>query len=406
MVAYVCGFRCLRAALPGLLAFGLAGCQSPEPETAGIQISESGSGAYEVAMTAYRDGAALAWYDTRDGNAELYLRLIDSHGQPSGPEHRLTSDADESYAVSIAALGDALAVAWYAKDNDDTLQAHIGAWDPVAGWRWRRTPGRFAQSRNPVIAAHGETIFCAWIEAAKGDEDKESVYFGFWRADGTMLSEPQPLGAAGAQTWNLNAALDTEDRAFVVFDAPDADNVYELFAAEVGAGGAKLFQLSASDGFASKYPDIAISSESTDRLVALTWFDERDGNEETYLSVMPLAELGPGKIDAFARRLSYSRGSSIGSYVAWSGGHIGVAWSDMQALSHDVFLQYFDGDAVPLGPAMAVTNSDGDSLIPAIEPWADGFAVAWNELAISAGGPRDADGSEVYFAEFGGLWQP
>ena len=66
-------------------------------------------------------GAAVARYDNRDGNAEVYLRLVGV--EPGGGaaasgsdglswEVRLTRSGAESYEASIDRLGEGLAVAW------------------------------------------------------------------------------------------------------------------------------------------------------------------------------------------------------------------------------------------------------------------------------------------------------
>ena len=37
----------------------------------GRRVSEGGRGAYEASLTRIGDGFAVAWYDDRDGNAEI-----------------------------------------------------------------------------------------------------------------------------------------------------------------------------------------------------------------------------------------------------------------------------------------------------------------------------------------------
>ena len=63
------------------------GCSPPR------QISDSGFGAYEVSLAAWNDGLAVAWYDTRHGNAEIYVRSLDENGRNAGAELRLTRHA-------------------------------------------------------------------------------------------------------------------------------------------------------------------------------------------------------------------------------------------------------------------------------------------------------------------------
>src|SRR5262245_3100285 len=61
------------------------------------QVSQSSVGAYETALALDKKGFAVAWYDTRDGNPEIYMRLLDESGNPAGPERRLTETSDMSY---------------------------------------------------------------------------------------------------------------------------------------------------------------------------------------------------------------------------------------------------------------------------------------------------------------------
>jgi len=350
-------------------------------------------------MARYRDGLAVAWYDTRDGNAEIYLRLADPDGRPVWPELRLTEDDEASYVVSVDAVGDALALAWYGRRSDDTLQAHLGVWDPEHGWRWRIELGDVQSSRNPVVRAHGETIFCAWVEPDGMSPGAGVIKYGFWGQDGAELTGPLVLAAAGDETWNLNAAFDADgESVFVAFDAPDSTGTYELFLGRADPDGATVTQLSASDGFASKYPDIAISTQDNEKLAAITWFDDKDGNQETYVAVAPVDALGGGAVDAMATRISHTAGASIGSYLAWHGDRVGVAWSDQLSESYDIQFQWFDSDAEPRSEIIALTQSRANAFVPAILSDGDGFAIAWNEIPDGNDDLHNSQGSEIWLS--------
>ena len=192
-------------------ALAAAGC-SPR------QISDSGFGAYEVSLAAWSDGFAVAWFDTRDGNAEVYVRSLDADGREAGPELRLTTTAAQSYEADIAPLTGGFAVAWYEKAHDGAMRAQLGVWQRDATPVWS-TPiaARAGASRNPIVRSFGDALFCAWIEA-DGD-GRESVWGGWWGLDGQPRDAPVRLGAAGETTWNLNAAIAPSGEAWVVFDA-------------------------------------------------------------------------------------------------------------------------------------------------------------------------------------------
>ena len=178
----------------------LAACAPPR------QVSDSGFGAYAVSLAAFDDGFALAWYDTRHGNAEIYVRPLDAAGRDAGPEARLTTTEAESYEADIAPLGDSFAAAWYEKAQDGALRPQLGVWSRDGAHRWT-TPlavGTGGGSRNPVVRSFGGALFCAWIEAAA--DGTETVWAGWWDRDGRPRGTAVALGPASATTWNLNAA--------------------------------------------------------------------------------------------------------------------------------------------------------------------------------------------------------
>ncbi len=363
----------------------LAACAPPR------QVSDSGFGAYAVSLAAFDDGLALAWYDTRHGNAEIYVRRLDATGDDAGPELRLTTTEAQSFEADIAPLDDAFAVAWYERAQDGVLRAQLGVWSRDGTHRWT-TPLAVGMesSRIPVVRSTSDALFCAWAEAAA--DGSETVWAGWWELDGRQRSPPVALGPASATTWNLNAAIADSGAAVVAFDAQAGTDVEELFLATLADGRVTLTQLSTDDGIRSKYPDVALAGTDA----ALTWFDERDGNREVYLAVAPLRALSP--VEPHARRITDTAGESIGAYVAWNRQRIGLAWSDDTDGNFEVYFQSFDAGNYPQSEPQRLTETPTNSLIPAIKPWRDGFAVAWDEVTPGAVSMHDDETrAEVLF---------
>lgn len=357
------------------------------------QISQSGFGAYEASVAALNDGFAVAWYDTRDGHPEIYLRLLDSKGNPAGNEWRLTGGQAAAYEADISAVGENVAVAWYERGLTSEYRAMLAIWTRAGSRLWVKTLSAADRyGRNPVVRAGKAGIFCAWLEYAAGTHpDVHAQWFDF---DGRPLGPPQRLGPAGRTTWNLNAAIDDRGRAWVVFDANAGTRREELFLARVEKSRSHLVRLTADDGQPSKYPDVAIAKGR----VALTWFDERDGNEEVYLFVAPAAEVKEG-LERRAVRVTRTAGESIGAYVAWNGSRVGLAWCDNSEGQHEIYFEPFTRDGVAVGAPRRLTHNDTQSLIPALRPVGDGFAIAWNEFTPGPAGGHDANSrSEVVFA--------
>ena len=378
--------RLTYARLSWVALASVLGCSPPR------QISESGFGAYEVSLAAWNDGLAVAWYDTRHGNAEIYVRSLDENGRNAGAELRLTDTPAESYEADIAPLEDAFAIAWYEKPHDGALSAQLGVWsrDGTPKWIVPIAVGA-GNSRNPVVRSFGDALFCAWIEADA--DDYEFVWGGWWGLDGHARGAPVRLGAAGETTWNLNAAVATSGEAWVAFDAEAGTRVEELFLATLVDGRATLARISADDGVRSKYPDIALADAGG----ALTWFDERDGNREVYLAVAPGRELLTS-VEGRGRRVTLTPGASIGAYVAWNRDRVGLAWSDDSSGNYEVFFQPFDAAGNPLAPFRRLSDTPTDSMIPAIKPWRDRFGLVWAEVSFGARTVhRDNTRGEVVF---------
>ena len=376
-----------------LSALLLGGCAGARP----IQISEPGGGAYEASLTRFGAGWAVAWHDTRDGHPELYARLIDLDGHPTSPPRRLTHTAAWSYEPHVADPGTGeLVVAWYSQSVSGESVTRVGAWSLTdeAGPRWARTLSDPAsRGRNVTVRVDKRRLFCAWIE--KSADDREAAVWAQWLDfDGQPLGPPRRLADAGPTTWNLNAAIDDQGRPWVVFDGTAAGTrADEIFLVRTDVRPPSSLRVTDDDGVASKYPDLAFGPDAA----AMTWFDERDGNQEVYLAVVPLAQLRD-RFEAYATRVTATAGASIGAYVAWSGNRVGVAWSDETDGEAEVYFQAFDATGRGVTAAARLTHNPTASLIPAIQAWGDGFALVWNEDVVAERGDHRSGGrSDVVF---------
>jgi hypothetical protein len=363
------------------------------------QVSHSGFGAYEASLTPLRDGYAVAWYDTRDGHPEIYARLLDQEGRAAGPERRLTRGKSAAYEPDVAASGDTLVVGWYERGSNAHYRSVVGAWTKGERLLWTHQLSPDSRNgKNTIVRARGDEIFCAWLEDASGKDPE--VRAQWFDVRGEALSAPRSIAPAGRTTWNLNAALDDRDRAWVTFDAKVSTRTDELFLARIDRKETHVVRLTADDGKASKYSDIAIRGERA----AVTWFDERDGNQEVYLFVAATADLEQAgtvdmRVDAHARRVTETPGESIGAYVAWNADRLGLAWCDNTVGQHEIYFEPFDAEARPLEPPLRVTNNPTQSLIPAIRRARDGFALVWNEFTPGPAGGHDPRGrSEIVFS--------
>jgi hypothetical protein len=268
------------------------------------------------------------------------------------------------------------------------MRAQLGVWqrDGTPVWSAPVAVGS-GSSRNAIVRSRDDALFVAWIEADAGGN--EFVWGGWWGVDGRLRGAPVRLGAAGETTWNLNAAIAPNGEAWVVFDARASTRVDELFAAQLAEGQVTLARLTADDGIRSKYPDLAFGAGGR---AAITWFDERDGNREVYLASFDTADELLLPVERRARRITKTPGASIGAYLGWNGERIGLVWCDDSGGNYEAYFQSLDASGTPIAPPRRLSDTPTNSMIPAIEPWREGFALAWTEVIFP---PVGADAEDT-----------
>jgi hypothetical protein len=382
----------------GLTLFAVLFCAACGP-SGGTQISQSGKGAFDASVIPTGDGFAVAWHDTRDGNQEIYLRLLNAMGEPVGQEHRLTSSPERSDDADIQPARDNFAVAW-SEEADGRRQARLGVWSPDGKPLWSNTlSSAESDGRNPILRRDGNGLMALWIEdlpaslANSKDRPWESeVWASWWSADGKVLRVPRMLAAAGKTTSGLSAGIDGRGWAWVMFDAKAGTKSEELFVARTNGSVVEVAVLTADDGVPSKSPELEFSSDGR---AAVTWYDERGGNQEVYLFAGRMSEF----LEERAFRVTETDGRSIAPYLAWNGRRIGVAWADDSDGQYEVYFRPFSDAGAPLARATRLTDNPTASVVPAIRPSGTGFALVWNEVT---GAPDGSDASpassEIAFA--------
>jgi hypothetical protein len=285
----------------------------------------------------------------------------------------LTDGKRDAYEPDIQLLDGDMLVAWYEKDpSSGALTARLGRFGLQGQSRWQLVLSRSdAKGRSAVVQLHDGQALVAWIETPAGGAP--AIWTARVAADGRYLQPAQRAVTVSTDTWNLNAAVDSRGTFHVVYDARIGSRAKELHLLAISSAGQTERQLSADDGKDSVYPDLDFAGDRA----ALTWFDSRDGNTEIYLFVGDLGALAD--IDARSIRVTATPGESTGAYAAWNGERLGVAWCDERDGQAEIFGQEFSVSGKPLAAARRITHTLAQSSIPAIRPWRDGFALAWNE---------------------------
>jgi hypothetical protein len=141
------------------------------------------------------DGWIVAWVDTRDGNAEVYVARVDRALRKVVADRRITDAPGDSAEVQIVMRGNEAVLVWsdarqhpedgngdmYAVRLDARTLREVGP--PL---RLFTSPGH---SRSPAASLAGDTVVVAWIEDAANDAANSDA--------GVRIALIDPRGALG-----------------------------------------------------------------------------------------------------------------------------------------------------------------------------------------------------------------
>jgi len=272
------------------------------------------------ALTRGGTGFGLAWWDSRDGNPEIYFRTLDAVGHTSSPEYRVTTASGESSFPSIAWNGVNYGIAWndMRYGNWEIMFALVSPTGSVL--TERRLTNEPNYSLYPKVAWNGSSFGVVWNDFRNANYE---LYYQKVAADGT----PDP---AGNKRLTTNSGL-------------------------------------------SAFPDIKFNG--TDYAVA--WFDNTPGNSEIYFRRFDAS----GNSTTPERRLTNASGSSEYPSLAWNGSGYGIAWHDQRSGPWEIWFAALDATGNVLGAPFDISNNVGlgDAMWPSFE-WQNGeYGLAWQD---------------------------
>ena len=137
--------------------------KGPMSEASDVAIAADGAG-----------GWVVAWVDTRDGNAEIYVAKVDKSLTKVVPDKRITEALGDSAEVQIVVKGKEVLLAWSdarKSPEDGSADIYLARLDLATLKKQAPESRIFASelhSRTPQIQPMGSGFLLAWIEDAFG----------------------------------------------------------------------------------------------------------------------------------------------------------------------------------------------------------------------------------------------
>ncbi len=149
------------------------------------------------------DGFVVAWVDTRDGNAEVYVARVDRTLRKVVQDRRITEAPGDSAEVQIVVRGKETFLVWSdARGNPDegSGDIHVVRLDTRTLQKVgpeTRLYASPAHSRSPSVALSGDRVVVAWIEEAahdaKSDASEAGVRIAVLDERGGLVGGPRLL---------------------------------------------------------------------------------------------------------------------------------------------------------------------------------------------------------------------
>ena len=306
----------------------------------------------------------VVWGSRRDGQSEVYSRGSSDSGATWGAEVRISSLPYESWVATVELAGPDVYVAWvdYRDANEEEYfrRSTDGGttWGPIV-----RLTHDAADSWAPSLAVAGQDIFCFWFDrraAGLRDTDVERTLDQATALVGLPVHAAPPRRAAvyylppfehrvqeklrvvqaaapgwvgrGGSQQRLVAILRLFERQYRRWTL--GWDIYYKHSTDGGTTWGPDTRLTRSPGFAMR-PSAAITGST----VQVVWFDGRDGQTEVYYKISATA----GRSWSPDRRLTFAGGNPLEDTmhpsIAVAGGATYVVWYDARSGHSEIFFK-------------------------------------------------------------------
>lgn len=331
----------------------------------------------------------VVWYDTRDGNNEIYYNRSNDGGITWGSDTRLTINTSSSMCPWVCVSGNNVHVVW-ADNRDGNYEVYYRR-SMDGGETWgsdiRLTTGASLGSgyldQAPTSTVSGNTVHVIWGDSRHGNFE---IYYKRSTDNGTNWGTDTRLTNNSTGSFSPYVAAWGNAVYIVWWDNQNSSN-YETFykrSSDNGATWSSDTRLSLNDGYRSDCPSIVVS----DNNVHVAFHDARfgyGGQEEVYYR----RSTDGGLNWEPEVRISNASGGSEYPQMAVSGGNVHMAWRDTRYGNYENYYRRSADGGLTWESEKRLTNNPSTSF---------GLTVAASPKKAHVLWYDDRDGNwEVYY---------
>jgi len=360
---------------------------------ADIRLTDATGNSKEPSIAVSGNNVHVVWYDSRDGNEEIFYKRSTDGGATWEVDRKLTTKAlGNSDNPSIAVSGNTVHVVWY--DNRDGNPEIYYKRSTDGGNTWgadTRLTNAAGNSYTPSIAVSGDTVHVVWHDNRDGNEE---IYYRRSIDGGTTW---------GPDTRLTNTGVDAALASIAVF----GNNVHVVWQdLRWGSGNWEIYYIRSTDGGLTWDPETRLTnapsvSERASMAVSgnnihVVWQDGRNGNKRIYY----IRSTDGGTTWGADTRIVDSPELSERPSIAVSGNNVHVAWQDNRGQYYPIWEIYYklsaDGGTT-WGTDTRLSHTPDSSEIPVIAVSGNNVHVAWQEYLLVAPGVHNF---EIYYKKY------
>jgi len=247
-----------------------------------IRLTSDPADSFEPSLAWNGSEFGVSWRDGRDGNYEIYFSLVSAAGAKTGSDLRVTSDANGSWAPSLAWTGSEFGISWNdTRDgNDEIYFARVSVAGAKIGSDIRVT-SNMSQSFNPSLSWSGSEFWVSWEDYR--DMNNE-IYFARISGAGAKIGSDLRVTSDASDSWT--PSLSWTGSEFGISWEDNRDGNYEIYFARVSPAGSQIgSDLKVTNAVGnSRYSSLSWTGSE----FGVSWQDDRDGNWEIYFARLGL----------------------------------------------------------------------------------------------------------------------
>jgi hypothetical protein len=269
----------------------------------------------------------VVWMDTRDGNTEVYYKRSTDEGVSWEADVRLTNNASPSAYPSISVSGLEVHVVW--RDYSGNFEIYYKrSTDGGANWDSNtRLTNNSAASYEASIAVFGQIVHVVWYDERHGIA--EEIYYKRSTDGGVSWGEDTRLTNSAGNSWAPSVSVSYSNVHIVWYD--DRDASWEIYYKRSTDGGISWESDTRLTNDIAQKSNPSISA--SDQVVNVVWEDNRDGNYEIYYKRSTDDGINWGADYRLTNAAFFSGRPS----VAVSGSSVHVVWYDGREGNDEIY---------------------------------------------------------------------